>query len=69
LPLSALFRCQRAWCVFTVENDRAKRVQVQLGHRSDIEAEVQSGLQVGTPVVVYPAEQIADGHRVRRLRN
>ena len=69
LPLSALFRCQQYWCAFTVENDRAKRLQVQLGHHSDVEAEVQSGLQAGTPVILYPSEQLADGRRVRPLLN
>ena len=69
LPLSALFRCQQHWCAFTVENDRAKRLQVQLGHHSDVEAEVQSGLQAGTPVILYPSEQLADGRRVRPLLN
>ena len=65
LPLSALFRCERAWCVFTVENHRAKRIQVELGQRSDVEAEVRRGLQAGTPVVLYPGERIEEGRRLR----
>ncbi len=69
LPLSALFRCRQAWCVFKVEAGRAMRIEVEIGHRSDVEVEVLSGIEAGVPIVLYPSEQLADGHRVRQRSN
>jgi HlyD family secretion protein len=65
VPLSALFRCQGAWCVFTVANNRAQHRQVEIGQRSDFEAEVRQGLKEGDRVILHPTERIGDGKRVR----
>ncbi len=65
LPASALFRCASAWCVFVVSDGRARRRVVEIGHRNQLEAEVQKGLAPGQTVVRYPANEVADGVRVR----
>lgn len=64
-PLSSLFRCQKTnWCVFVVESDRAVRRQVAIAHRSNLEVEIQQGLQEGEIVILHPTEQIEAGTRV-----
>ena len=65
VPASALFRCATAWCVFTVENGRARRRSIEIGHRNLFEAEVTKGLNAGQTVVRYPSNDVADGTRVR----
>lgn len=64
-PLSALFRCRDAWCTFVIENGTATQRQLELGHRSNFEAEVTDGLQAGDDVILYPTEQVRDGTRVQ----
>lgn len=65
LPASALFRCAEASCAFAVENGRAERRTVTIGHRNAQEAEVLAGLAAGETVIRHPASQIDDGVRVR----
>jgi HlyD family secretion protein len=67
LPLSALFRCNPGWCVFTVKTDRAQRRSVTIGQRSNFEAEIQQGLTAGERVILHPNEQINQGTQVREL--
>ncbi|HET9096598.1 MAG TPA: efflux RND transporter periplasmic adaptor subunit, partial [Candidatus Baltobacteraceae bacterium] len=45
IPMGSLFRCAQAWCAYKVENGKAKRVTVTLGHRGNDAAEVVSGLR------------------------
>jgi HlyD family secretion protein len=66
VPLSALFRCeQSAWCTFVVEGDRSQQRQVEIGQRSNLEAEILAGLQDGEVVILHPTRAIEDGSRVR----
>lgn len=65
VPASALFRCNRAWCTFVVENGRAQQRQVELGPQSDFAAVVESGLTAGETVILYPGDQVASGVRVQ----
>jgi HlyD family secretion protein len=62
---SAMFRCATAWCVFVVEEGRAHRRTMEVGHRNLVEAEVISGLSAGQTVIRYPSNDVADGARVR----
>lgn len=63
--ISSLFRCDQSnWCVFGVENSKAYRRQIVIGHRSDREAEVKQGLNPGETVILYPTEQIKEGIQV-----
>ena len=65
VPASALFRCGEAWCAFVVENGRAKKRTVKIGHRNAQEAEVLEGLASGETVIRHPANQIDEGVRVK----
>jgi HlyD family secretion protein len=65
VPLSGLFRCNSGWCVFIVQDGQAQKRSLQINHRSDFAAEVQSGLSAGEQVILHPNEQIGSGKRVR----
>jgi len=63
-PAGALFQCGEAWCAFAVEGGRARIRRVLVGHRTPEYFEVKDGLAVGTQVVCYPPNDLADGSRV-----
>ena len=65
VPASALFRCATGWCVFVIEDGRARRRSIEVGRRNLVEAEVSGGLAAGQRVIRYPANEIDDGTRVR----
>lgn len=65
VPLSALFRCDQAWCVFSVQDSKAQERSIEIGQRSTFEAEVQKGLQAGETVILHPNEQITTGTLVK----
>jgi HlyD family secretion protein len=67
VPTSALFREGEQWAVYAVRDGRARRTLVEIGRQTGREAEVQSGLQEGAQVVVYPGDLIRDGARVREF--
>jgi len=64
-PVSALFRRGDGWSVFVVEGGRAKRREVRIGNRGDLEAEIVQGLKSGEAVIRHPSNDITDGTRVR----
>ncbi len=66
VPVSAVFREEGAWFVFTLDGDTVARQEVMLGRRSSDLAEVLSGLQAGDEVVRYPTVDIAEGVVIRR---
>jgi HlyD family secretion protein len=65
VPTSALFREREKWAVYRVENGRARRVIVELGHQTGQEAEVVSGLSDGVRVILHPGDTLEDRARVR----
>eukprot|EP01034_Spumella_vulgaris_P029151 gene29152-36152_t len=65
VPASALFRCGQTWCVFVIEDGRARQRPLTLDHRNLQEAEVTEGLVPGEVVVRYPGNELQDGARVR----
>ena len=65
VPTSALFRADDGWAAFVIENDRAARRAITVGHRSGLHAEVLSGLAEGEEVIVHPGNEVEDGSRVR----
>ena len=65
LPTSALFRADGDWAVFTIEEARARRVQVTPGRRSGLTTQLLDGLEVGDLVITHPGERVAEGVRVR----
>jgi HlyD family secretion protein len=64
IPASSLFRVGTGWSVFVVENGRAQRRQVEVGHRSTLEVEIISGLRAGEQVIRHPSNQLREGTRV-----
>ena len=50
VPASALFRQGDGWAVFVIEEGKAARRKVEVGHRSGLTAEVVSGLNEGDRV-------------------
>jgi HlyD family secretion protein len=63
-PASAVFRDGDSWFVFRVEGDRARRTEVEVGRRSDVDAQILSGLESGDLLILYPGERVEDGVRV-----
>lgn len=64
LPLTALFRAGDDWSVFAVENGRAQKRTVTIGHANGLQVEVLGGLSEGETIVVHPGNQVDDGIRV-----
>ena len=65
LPVAALFRDGADWAVFELAEGRAVLRRVELGHRTDTDAEVVSGLAEGTVVILHPDDAVEDGARVQ----
>jgi HlyD family secretion protein len=64
VPTSALFRDGEKWAVYVVNDGRARRTLVELGHQTGQEAEVLSGLAAGARVIIHPGDTLSDGARV-----
>lgn len=64
LPQGAAFRSADHWAVFVVDAGRARLRPVELGQRSVFDAEVLSGLDEGTTIVLHPGEKVVDGVQV-----
>jgi HlyD family secretion protein len=69
VPTSALFREGTKWAVYRIEEGRARRTVVELGHQTGVEAEVKAGLDAGARVVIHPGDALADGARVVERAN
>ena len=64
IPASALFRSGEGWAVFALEQGRARKREVRIGHRSHFEVELLAGLEEKTEIIIHPANTIEDGARV-----
>jgi len=64
VPTAALFKVGEQWAVYVVDNGRAHRTIVDLGQRTDTEAEVRNGLRSGQQVVLSPPDTLTDNARV-----
>jgi HlyD family secretion protein len=64
VPSSALFRQGDKWSVFLIEEGKARRREVEVGHRSQFEAEILSGIEEGAEIILHPSNQIEDGASV-----
>jgi len=65
IPTSALFRDGSAWAVYAVTDGRARKVRVEIGHQTRLEAEMLSGVPEGKQVILHPGDRVADGVRVK----
>lgn len=68
IPVAALFRDDGNWAVFVVNANRAEKRTVKIARRNDREALVESGLQPGETVAVYPSDLLHDGARTKMLK-
>jgi len=66
VPLTALFRDGDGWAVFAVEDERAQLRPVAIRHKTDLEAEIVSGLSETDIVIRYPNNHIVPGSAVRQ---
>jgi HlyD family secretion protein len=64
-PTSALFRDGEKWAVYVMNDERARRTLVEIGHQTGQEAEVLSGLSEGARVILHPGDMLTDGARVK----
>lgn len=67
VPLDAVVQADGSPVVFTVENDRVRKVPVRLGLRTDGYYEILEGISAGTPVVVAGQARLDDGMPVQIL--
>ena len=68
VPASALFRAGSHWSAFTIEDGRARRVELDVGHRNASEAEIRGRLSDGASVILHPSNELRDGARVNSRR-
>lgn len=61
VPLSALFRRDGGWAVFTVEDGTARLTPIRIGRRGETTAEVTDGIAAGLRVVTHPSDAVGDG--------
>ncbi len=61
VPTSALFRHGEGWAVFAEQAGKAALVEVQVGQRNALAAQIIDGLEAGSRVIVHPADSIEDG--------
>jgi HlyD family secretion protein len=66
VPTGALVRIGDQWAVYAIQDGRAHRVPITIDHQNGQEAEVTSGLDAGTVVILHPGDTIAEGVRVQR---
>jgi HlyD family secretion protein len=65
VPASAVFRHGDGMSVFVVDDGRARRRAVTVGHRNPTTVEIVDGLDVGDVVIRHPPNAVDDGTRVR----
>jgi HlyD family secretion protein len=69
VPTSALFQQEGAWHVYALEDGKAIRRSLDIGHRSAEGAEVMDGLNEGDEVILFPSDQVQEGVRVKSRRS
>lgn len=64
VPLSALFKRNGDWAVFTAEDGIATEQAIRIGRQNAQFAEVLEGLEVGTTVVTHPNDALTSGTNI-----
>jgi HlyD family secretion protein len=67
VPVGAIFRDGSGWAVFVVRDSIARKQPIEVPRRSSTEALVMNGLTPGERVILYPAERVRDGTKVRLI--
>lgn len=65
VPSSALFRHGDGWSTFVVDQGKARRTPVTVGHRNAFDAEILGGIDEGKTVIVHPSNELRDGEDVK----
>ncbi len=65
LPVGALFREGNNWALYRVVKQRAVKTAVKISESSGNTALIESGINEGDEVVLFPGEKIRDGVRVK----
>ena len=64
IPIGALFRAGGDWSVFVVEDGIAHRKKITIDHMNADRAQIESGLDEGETVILYPSDLLEDGKPV-----
>jgi HlyD family secretion protein len=64
VPAGAMFRRDRTWAVFLVEDERVRIVAVEVGQRNNEVAQILDGVRPGQTIVLHPPDTLQDGARV-----
>jgi len=67
IPRSCLINTYGKWIVFVVEDNKARRVEVETGLESEDLVEITGGLETGDLVVTEGQTFLSDGDAVRIL--
>ena len=65
VPSSAIFREGDHWYCYVIDAGRAHKHEIKPGRRAGLATQVESGLENGERVVLYPGEGLAEGARVK----
>ncbi|HMM19276.1 MAG TPA: efflux RND transporter periplasmic adaptor subunit [Selenomonadales bacterium] len=65
VPQAAVIQKQGLYFVFTLENNKAVRHQVEIGDVAGDTIQIKSGLQAGEMVIITSASQLKDGQAVK----
>lgn len=65
VPQAAVIQKQGLYYVFTIENDKAVRHQVEIGEVTGEVIQVKAGIEAGAKVAVTNVSQLKDGETVR----
>lgn len=65
VPMTALFRQDRRWSVYRIENGRARLRSVRVGQMNGQNAQILEGLEPGDRLVEHPSSRIEDGVKVQ----
>ncbi len=68
VPSSALFRQGGDWAVFVAIRGRAAMTKAEIGQNNGSLAEIKSGLEAGTVVVLYPGPSLTNGQKIEERR-
>ena len=68
IPNSSLFRHNRTWHVFVIENRLAIIRALDIGEQNQTHTEVLSGLEKGEEVILYPSDSISNYSKVVPLK-
>ncbi len=64
VPTSALFRDEKGWAAYLMQDGKAVRRSLEVGPQNDEAATILSGLKEGETVIVHPSGDIHDGAAV-----